>query len=177
MEALVIEQSKTGPVLSELPSPVLADAEVLVDVTASSSQRDRSPHRRGHDRRDSCPTSCRPTSAGTCREGTAALNLSQRPVDREFRSWYSQRSTPIGGVIAQNRSNPLALAVLVCLSERPMHPYEVATTLRQRIKHRSVRLNYGALYRVVESLSKRGLIEPTRDRAGRSAARADASTS
>ncbi len=36
MEALVIEQSKTGPVLSELPSPVLADAEVLVDVTASS---------------------------------------------------------------------------------------------------------------------------------------------
>jgi len=70
--------------------------------------------------------------------------------------------------MAQNRSNPLALAVLVSLSERPMHPYEVATTLRQRIKHRSVRLNYGALYRVVELLSKRGLIEPTEtERAGR----------
>jgi DNA-binding PadR family transcriptional regulator len=70
--------------------------------------------------------------------------------------------------MAQNRSNPLALAVLVCLSERPMHPYEVATTLRQRLKHRSVRLNYGALYRVVESLSKRRLIEPTEtERAGR----------
>ncbi|MGO9964399.1 MAG: PadR family transcriptional regulator [Acidimicrobiales bacterium] len=62
--------------------------------------------------------------------------------------------------MTQNRSNPLALAVLVSLLERPMHPYEVATTLRQRVKQRSVRLNYGALYRVVESLAKRGLIEP-----------------
>ena len=35
---------------------------------------------------------------------------------------------------ARNRSNPLALAVLICLYERPMHPYEVATTLRQRHK-------------------------------------------
>ena len=60
---------------------------------------------------------------------------------------------------ARNRSNPLALAVMVCLAERPMHPYEVATTLRQRRKHESVRLNYGSLYGVVESLEKRGLIE------------------
>jgi DNA-binding PadR family transcriptional regulator len=60
---------------------------------------------------------------------------------------------------SRNRSNPLALAVLVCLAERPMHPYEVATTLRQRNKHDSVRLNYGSLYAVVESLDKRGLIE------------------
>jgi DNA-binding PadR family transcriptional regulator len=59
----------------------------------------------------------------------------------------------------RNRSNPLALAVMVCLAERPMHPYEVATTLRQRQKHESVRLNYGSLYAVVESLEKRGLIE------------------
>ena len=29
-----------------------------------------------------------------------------------------------------SRSNPLALAVLVCLYEKPMHPYEVAQTLR-----------------------------------------------
>jgi DNA-binding PadR family transcriptional regulator len=49
-----------------------------------------------------------------------------------------------------------------------MHPYEVATTLRQRSKQRSVRLNYGALYRVVDSLAKRGLIEPKETgRAGR----------
>jgi DNA-binding PadR family transcriptional regulator len=60
---------------------------------------------------------------------------------------------------AKNRSNPLALAVLVCLYEQPMHPYEVATTLRQRHKHESVRLNYGSLYGVVESLERRGLIE------------------
>jgi DNA-binding PadR family transcriptional regulator len=60
---------------------------------------------------------------------------------------------------AKNRANPLALAVLVCLYEKPMHPYEVATTLRQRYKHESVRLNYGSLYGVVESLERRGLIQ------------------
>jgi DNA-binding PadR family transcriptional regulator len=60
----------------------------------------------------------------------------------------------------RNRSNPLALAVLISLYERPMHPYEVASTLRQRHKHESVRLNYGSLYAVVESLDKRGLVEP-----------------
>src|SRR5437879_4436301 len=57
-----------------------------------------------------------------------------------------------------NRSNPLALAVLSCLYERPMHPYEVAQTLRGRSKHESVKLNFGSLYSVVESLEKRGLI-------------------
>ena len=56
------------------------------------------------------------------------------------------------------RSNPLALAVLVTLYERPMHPYEVAQTLRTRAKQESVRLNYGSLYGVVESLEKKGLI-------------------
>lgn len=56
------------------------------------------------------------------------------------------------------RSNPLALAVLVTLYERPMHPYEVAQTLRTRAKQDSVRLNYGSLYAVVESLEKRGLV-------------------
>ncbi|HUK73275.1 MAG TPA: PadR family transcriptional regulator [Streptosporangiaceae bacterium] len=61
---------------------------------------------------------------------------------------------------ARNRANPLALAVLICLYERPMHPYEVATTLRQRNKHDSIRLNYGSLYAVVESLERRGLIVP-----------------
>ena len=69
---------------------------------------------------------------------------------------------------ARNRNNPLALAVLICLAERPMHPYEVATTLRQRQKHESVRLNYGSLYAVVASLEKRGLIVPRETRrAGR----------
>jgi len=61
-------------------------------------------------------------------------------------------------VAARHRSNPLALAVLICLGERPMHPYEIAATLRQRQKHESVRLNYGSLYAVVAALERRGLI-------------------
>ena len=55
-------------------------------------------------------------------------------------------------------SNPLALAVLACLNERPMHPYEINTTLRRRGKEQSIKLNYGSLYSVVESLQKHGLI-------------------
>jgi DNA-binding PadR family transcriptional regulator len=69
---------------------------------------------------------------------------------------------------ARNRSNPLVLAVLISLAEKPMHPYEVATTLRQRHRQESVRLNYGSLYAVVESLERRGLIAPQgTERSGR----------
>lgn len=69
---------------------------------------------------------------------------------------------------ARRRSNPLALAVLVCLAERPMHPYEVAQTLRIRHQDDSVRLNYGSLYAVVEMLVRRELIEAAEtERAGR----------
>ena len=57
-----------------------------------------------------------------------------------------------------SRSNPLALAVLACLYEKPMHPYEIAQTLRTRAKHESIRLNYGSLYSVVTALEKRELI-------------------
>jgi len=39
-------------------------------------------------------------------------------------------------------NNPLALAVLGCLAERPMHPYEISTTLRTRGKEKSIKLNY-----------------------------------
>jgi DNA-binding PadR family transcriptional regulator len=56
-------------------------------------------------------------------------------------------------------SNPLALAVLACLYERPMHPYEMATTMRERGKEQSIKLNYGSLYTVVDNLTKHGLIE------------------
>ena len=56
------------------------------------------------------------------------------------------------------RANPLALAVLVTLYERPMHPYEVSQTLRARAKHESIQLNFGSLYSVVEGLESRGLI-------------------
>ena len=63
-------------------------------------------------------------------------------------------------------SNLLALAVLACLTEKPMHPYEISTTLRTRGKEKSIKLNYGSLYAVVESLQKHGLItarETTRE--------------
>ncbi len=56
-------------------------------------------------------------------------------------------------------SNPLALAVLSLLLERPMHPYEMSSTLRERVKEQSIKLNYGSLYSVVDSLVKHGLIE------------------
>src|SRR5262245_66387489 len=56
-------------------------------------------------------------------------------------------------------SNPLALAVLALLLERPMHPYEMSRTLRERNKEGSIRLNYGSLYSVVEKLTQYGLIE------------------
>jgi DNA-binding PadR family transcriptional regulator len=61
--------------------------------------------------------------------------------------------------MARRRGNPLALAVLACLTERPMHPYEMAATMRTRGQDASIRLNYGSLYGVVENLLKRGLIE------------------
>jgi DNA-binding PadR family transcriptional regulator len=57
-------------------------------------------------------------------------------------------------------NNPLALAVLSCLTERPMHPYEISTTLRERGKEASIKLNYGSLYSVVEALQRHKLIEP-----------------
>ena len=56
-------------------------------------------------------------------------------------------------------SNLLALAVLVTLTERPMHPYEMAATMRSQGKERSIKLNYGSLYTVVNNLARHGLIE------------------
>jgi DNA-binding PadR family transcriptional regulator len=55
-------------------------------------------------------------------------------------------------------ANPLALAVLVLLYERPMHPYEMAATLRERRKEDSIKLRYGSLYTVIELLVKAGFI-------------------
>jgi DNA-binding PadR family transcriptional regulator len=50
--------------------------------------------------------------------------------------------------------------VLALLTERPMHPYEIAATMRERHMHDSIKLNYGSLYTVVDTLQRRGLIEP-----------------
>jgi DNA-binding PadR family transcriptional regulator len=56
-------------------------------------------------------------------------------------------------------SNPLALAVLCLLTEKPMHPYEMSSTLRERAKEESIKLNFGSLYSVVESLRRHGFID------------------
>lgn len=56
------------------------------------------------------------------------------------------------------RTNPLALAVLALLSERPMHPYEMAQTMRERHQEEVIKLNYGSLYTVVEQLHRHELI-------------------
>jgi DNA-binding PadR family transcriptional regulator len=60
----------------------------------------------------------------------------------------------------RRRTNPLSLAVLACLVERPMHPYEMGTTMRTRGQDQTIKLNFGSLYTVVESLTRAGLIEP-----------------
>jgi len=56
-------------------------------------------------------------------------------------------------------SNPLALAVLVLLFEKPMHPYEMAATLKQRGKEQSIKLRYGSLYTVIGQLERERFIE------------------
>lgn len=57
-------------------------------------------------------------------------------------------------------TNTLALAVLGLLQERPMHPYEMASTLRERHKDSSFKVNSGSLYDTVEALARHGWIEP-----------------
>ena len=61
--------------------------------------------------------------------------------------------------MGSTRRNPLALAVLVLLYEEPMHPYQMSATLKERRKEDSIKINYGSLYSVVESLQSRGLVE------------------
>jgi DNA-binding PadR family transcriptional regulator len=61
--------------------------------------------------------------------------------------------------MAQTRpSNPLALAVLALLFERPMHPYEMGLILRQRHKEESIKFRYGSLYTVIDLLLQRSFI-------------------
>ena len=68
-------------------------------------------------------------------------------------------------------SNLLALSLLTLLMERPMYPYEMATTLRERGKDEAseaIKINWGSLYTVVQNLEKHGFIEATKsNREGR----------
>jgi DNA-binding PadR family transcriptional regulator len=55
--------------------------------------------------------------------------------------------------------NLLAMAVLSLLRERPMHPYEISSVMRERNISGSIKLNFGSLYSVIEGLQKKGFIE------------------
>lgn len=55
--------------------------------------------------------------------------------------------------------NLLALALLAGLREKPMHPYEMATMLRERGKDTSIKIQWGSLYTVVQNLEKHGFVE------------------
>src|SRR5438477_387619 len=48
--------------------------------------------------------------------------------------------------------SPLALSILQLLDERPMHPYELAATMRERHQDEFIRLNFGSLYHTVDML-------------------------
>lgn len=55
--------------------------------------------------------------------------------------------------------NLLALAVLSVMTEKPMHRYEIAATLRARGKDRDMDIKWGSLYTVVQNLAKAGFLE------------------
>src|ERR1700743_2824702 len=60
------------------------------------------------------------------------------------------------------------LALLSMLAQQPMYPYEMAQTLGARGKDRSIKINWGSLYTVVQNLEKNGFIETVRtEREGR----------
>ncbi len=56
---------------------------------------------------------------------------------------------------------PLALAVLNLLNERPMHPYEMKSLMRERGHERAIRLKDSSLYDTVERLAALGFVEAT----------------
>jgi DNA-binding PadR family transcriptional regulator len=53
-------------------------------------------------------------------------------------------------------ANPVALAALGALLERPMHPYQLARVLASR----GVPVNRGSLYDTVDAMTRAGWIEP-----------------
>lgn len=79
---------------------------------------------------------------------------------RIFVGEYTERGDPM----AKRRkvSNLLGLAILAQLSAgRPMHPYEIATVLKQTGKKSDMNIKWGSLYTVVQNLDRHGFIEAT----------------
>jgi len=65
-------------------------------------------------------------------------------------------------------SSPLALSILTLLDERPMHPYEMASTMRERHQDEFIRLNFGTLYHTVDVLERNGwILSVEREKEGR----------
>jgi DNA-binding PadR family transcriptional regulator len=54
---------------------------------------------------------------------------------------------------------PLALAVMNLLMERPMHPYEMKSTMKERGHDQVIRLKGGSIYDTVERLEAGGFIK------------------
>lgn len=57
-------------------------------------------------------------------------------------------------------SNLLALAVLSLLTERPMHPYEMSSVMRERGLSMVIKLSQSSLYSIIETLHREGWIVP-----------------
>ena len=55
---------------------------------------------------------------------------------------------------------PVALSVLNLLNERPMHPYEMRTRMRERGHDRAFKIRESSVYDTVTRLAERGFIEP-----------------
>jgi DNA-binding PadR family transcriptional regulator len=58
-------------------------------------------------------------------------------------------------------ANLLGLAVLGVLAQRPMHRYEIATTIREQGKDDDMPIKWGSLYTVVSTLERHGFVEAT----------------
>lgn len=54
--------------------------------------------------------------------------------------------------------NLMALAVLAAVTQRPMHPYEMASALRDWGKDDDMQIKWGSLYTVVRNLAKHGFL-------------------
>jgi DNA-binding PadR family transcriptional regulator len=58
-------------------------------------------------------------------------------------------------------NNMLGLAVLSTVMFKPMHPYEMATVMRERGKDQDMDIKWGSLYTVVSNLEKHGFLTAT----------------
>jgi hypothetical protein len=67
---------------------------------------------------------------------------------------------------ATARRQPAALAVLACLDQRPVYPYEVARSLLQGIAAQGLRVSHGSLYTSIGILARQGLIAAQDVRSG-----------